>query len=119
MHRIVAPAVLDAMAQVRSEPTDDDAEHHLTDVLQQTDEMLIALDPLSVSDEIMYKTVAAPIFDPMGRVLLSLSITGPEDAVPVNEVLKLGRRLVQSAATATRHARGRVPGSDLAGFGGR
>ena len=47
MHRIAAPAVLDAMAQLRSEPTDDEAEHHLTDVLQQTDEMLIALDPLS------------------------------------------------------------------------
>ena len=73
------------------------------------DEMLLLLDELSGSDEIVFKTVAAPIFDPIGRVLLSLSITGPEHPVPVDRVLELGQRLAQSAAIATRQARGRIP----------
>lgn len=109
MQTINSPAVNEAMARVRSEPLDDEAERRLTDVLQQTDEMLISFDQLSGSDQIMYKTVAAPIFDPIGRVLLALSITGPEDMAGVDEVFQLGRRLVQSASIATRQARGRVP----------
>jgi len=109
MQAIASPAVTEAMARVRSEPLADEAEHRLTDVLQETDEMLISFDRLSGSDQIMYKTVTAPIFDPIGRVLLSLSITGPEHLVGVDEVLQLGRRLVQSASIATRQARGRVP----------
>jgi DNA-binding IclR family transcriptional regulator len=112
MQPIVSPAVLDAIARVRSEPTDLAAEHHLADVLQQTGEMLILLDRLSGSDEILFKTIAAPIFDPIGQVLLSLSITGPEHGVRVDEVLRLGHRLAQAAAVATRHVRGRVPGTD-------
>jgi hypothetical protein len=112
---IGSPAVQDAMSRVRNEPTDRNAEHHLADVLQQNDEMLVALGPLSGSDEIVFKTIAAPIFDPLGRVLLSLSITGPDHAVTVDEILRLGHRLAQSAAVATRHVRGRAPGEQPIG----
>ncbi len=91
---------------------DEDAEQHLAEVFQETDEMLLSFGNLSAPDEIVFKTVAAPIFDPMGRVLLSLTITGPEHPVRVDDVLDLGRRLVQSATIATRQARGRVPGRD-------
>ena len=59
------------------------------------------------ADKVLYKTVAAPIFDPIGRVLLSLSVTGPDHPVPVDEVLEVGRRVVRSAAVATRQGRGR------------
>lgn len=113
MPAIASPAVREAMGRLRNEPTDDDAEQRLTEVLGKTDEMLLPLDGLSGSDEIVFKTVAAPIFDPIGRVLLSLSITGPEQPVRVDHVFDYGRRLVQSAAIATRQARGRVPGRDL------
>ena len=113
MPPIGSPAVQDAMTRVRSEPTDPDAEHHLADVLQHSDEMLVSFDRLARTDEIAFKTIAAPIFDPIGRVLLSLSITGPAHAVPVDEVLQLGHRLAQAAAVATRHVRGRTPGVDL------
>lgn len=113
MQPIASLPVMDAFRRLRSEPTDDDAEHYLAEVFQKTDEMLISFDSLSDSDEILFKTVAAPIFDPIGRVLLSLSITGPEQPVRIDHVLDLGRRLAQSAAIATRQARGRVPENDL------
>ena len=109
MPEIGAPAVADAMTRLRDEPTAYDAEQQLTQALQKSDEMLLLFDELSGSDEVVFKTVAAPIFDPIGRVLLSLSITGPEHPVRVDRVLELGQRLVQSAAIATRQARGRVP----------
>jgi DNA-binding IclR family transcriptional regulator len=112
MPPIGSPAVQDAMSRVRGEPTDRSAEHHLADVLRQSDELLVSLDHLSGSDEIAFKTIAAPIFDPLGRVLLSLSITGPQHAVTVDEILRLGHRLTQAAAVATRHVRGRIPGAD-------
>ena len=110
---IGSPAVQDAMTHVRSVPTDPGAEHHLADVLQQADEMLAPLGRFSPTDELVYKTIAAPIFDPLGRVLLSLSITGPEHAVTVDEVLRLGHRLAQAATVATRHVRGRAPSIDV------
>jgi DNA-binding IclR family transcriptional regulator len=112
MPPIGSPAVQDAMSRVRSEPTDRRAEHQLVGVLQQSDEMLVSLDRLSGADEIVFKTIAAPIFDPLGRVLLSLSLTGPDQPVTVDEVLQLGHRLAQAAAVATRHVRGRIPGTD-------
>ncbi|ADP82399.1 IclR family transcriptional regulator [Pseudofrankia inefficax] len=110
---IAAPAVIDAIAKLRDEPTDADAEHRLAEVLAKTDEMLLSFESLTGSDKIVVKTVAAPVFDPMGRVLLSLSITGPDHAIAVEDVIELGRRLVQSATIATRQARGRIPGRDL------
>ena len=59
--------------------------------------MLLSFEGLSPSDEVEFTTVAAPIFDPIGRVLLSLCITGPDHTVSVDRILELGRRLVQSA----------------------
>jgi DNA-binding IclR family transcriptional regulator len=109
LRAIAAPAIAEAVARLRDEPTAPDAEPHLTDALQQTDEMLLSFDGLAPSHEVTFKTVAAPIFDPIGRVLLSLSITGPEHPVRVDHVLTLGRRVAQSAGIATRHARGRMP----------
>ncbi|UGQ13367.1 helix-turn-helix domain-containing protein [Yinghuangia sp. ASG 101] len=109
---IASPAMINAMARVRSEPTDEDAVQRLAEVLQRTEEMLVPLGNLDESDEIVFKTVAAPVFDPIGRVLLSLSVTGPEEPVRVADVLELGRRVAQSASIATRRARGRVPVSE-------
>ncbi|KPM54384.1 IclR family transcriptional regulator [Frankia sp. R43] len=113
LQAIAAPAVIDAVARLRSEPTDEQAEQRLTEALAATDEMLLSFDGLEDADEIAVKTIAAPIFDPIGRVLLSLSITAAEHPVPVSQVGELGRRLAQSAAIATRQARGRIPGRDL------
>ncbi|WP_241841421.1 hypothetical protein [Pseudofrankia sp. BMG5.36] len=42
-----------------------------------------------------------------------MSITGPEHPIQIDHILELGHRLVQSAAIATRQARGRVPSRDL------
>jgi DNA-binding IclR family transcriptional regulator len=108
LRTIASPAIGKAMARLSMDPTDD-AEHELTDVLQQTDEPILLFEDMSPSDEVTFRTVAAPIFDPIGRVLLSISITGPEHPVPVEQVLRLGQRLQQSAGIATRQARGRIP----------
>src|SRR5207302_10362714 len=78
MPAIGAPAIADAMTHLREEPTAYDAEQQLTEALQKTDETLLLLDELSGSDEVVFKTVAAPVFDPIGPVLLALRITGPE-----------------------------------------
>lgn len=110
LESIAAPEVMAAMRRVRSEPTDAAAEHELTDVLHRNEEMLLRLDGLAPTAEVTFKTVAAPIFDEIGQVLLSLSVTGPEHPLPVAEVMRLGRRVTQAAAVATRHGRGRVPG---------
>jgi hypothetical protein len=110
---IAAPAVRHAMERVRSEPTDEEAEHELTGVLQQNEEMLLLFEGLSPTEQITFKTVAAPIFDEIGQVLLSLSVTGPDQPVSLAEVMKLGRRVSQAAAVATRRGRGRVAGVDL------
>ena len=103
------PEMADAISHLRDDPAAPDAEQRLTDVLHELPELLLHFDDLADTDKILYKTVAAPIFDPIGRVLLSLSVTGPEHPVPVEDVLVLGRRLIRSAAAATREGRGRVP----------
>jgi DNA-binding IclR family transcriptional regulator len=103
------PAVTAAMTQVRSEPADEQAEEHLTDVLRSSGEMLLSVDGLAGSDLVTYKTVAAPIFDPIGRVLLSLSVTGPGKPESVDRVLDVGRRVAQAASVATRRVQGRPP----------
>jgi DNA-binding IclR family transcriptional regulator len=109
LQSIAAPQVMQAMERVRSEPTDEAAEHHLTGVLQQNEEMLLHYDGLSPVDEVRFKTVAAPVFDEIGRVVLSISVTGPDHPVSMVEVSRLGRRVTQAAAIATRQGRGRVP----------
>jgi DNA-binding IclR family transcriptional regulator len=103
------PAIAEAVARLRDEPAAPDAERHLAEALRVSDEMLLSFEGLSPSEEVEFTTVAAPIFDPIGRVLLSLCISGPEHAVSVDRILELGRRLVQSAGIATRQARGRAP----------
>jgi len=77
--------------------------------LRAGDEALVLFSELSPTATVDFKTVAAPIFDPIGRVLLSLSITGPEEPASAGRVRELGRRLVQAAAIATRQSRGRPP----------
>jgi DNA-binding IclR family transcriptional regulator len=113
LQNISAPAVVQAMERVRSEPTDEEAEHQLTGVLRQTDEMLLHFEGMPTRAEVTFRTVAAPIFDEIGRVLLSISITGPGLPVPLEDVMRLGRRVLQSATIATRQGRGRMPGDGL------
>jgi len=72
--------------------------------------MLLLLEGMPDTAEIAYKTIAAPIFDPIGQVQLALSITGPDHPVRIGHLLERGRRLVQSTTIATRQARGRMPG---------
>jgi DNA-binding IclR family transcriptional regulator len=112
LQSIAAPEVMQAMERVRSEPTDEDAEHHLTGVLQQNDEMLLLFDRLSPTEAVRFKTVAAPVFDEIGRVVLSISVTGPDHPVAVEDVLRLGRRVARAAAIATRQGRGRAPAEE-------
>jgi DNA-binding IclR family transcriptional regulator len=109
MPAIATPTVVEAVARLRDEPTDGDAERHYAEALQSTDELLLLLDHMDPMQEVHFKTVAAPIFDPIGRVLLSISVTGQEEPVPVSRVLDLGRRVAQSASIATRQALGRPP----------
>jgi DNA-binding IclR family transcriptional regulator len=109
MPSIGEPAIEDAMLRLRDEPAAPNAEQQLTEALQKTDEMLLLLDDLSGSVEVVFKNIVAPIFNPIGQVLLALSITGPPERVRVDHIHKLGQRLVQSAAIATRQARGRIP----------
>jgi hypothetical protein len=103
-----------AMRRLRSDPADVEAEPHLADVLHNTSEMLLTIDGLADTDEVVFMTIATPIFDPIGRVLLSLSVTGPARPVPVVEVLELGRRMTQAASIATRQSRGRPPARAVA-----
>jgi DNA-binding IclR family transcriptional regulator len=109
MRALGGPEMADAVGHLRDDPAAPDAERRFTDVLHTLPETLLHFDDLARTDKVLYTTVAAPIFDPIGRVLLSLSISGPEHPVPVDEVVQFGRRLVRSAAVATRQARGRVP----------
>jgi DNA-binding IclR family transcriptional regulator len=109
MRPLAGPEMADAISHLRDDPAAPGAEGHLADVLQSLPELLLHFDDLRPDEKVLYKTVSAPIFDPLGRVLLSLSVTGPEHPVPVEEVLQLGRRVARSAAVATRQARGRVP----------
>lgn len=109
MRPLGGPAMADAISHLRDDPASPDAEQRLADVLHGLPEVLLHFDDLTGSDKVLYTTVAAPIFDPIGRVLLSLSVTGPDHPVPVDEVLELGRRVVRSAAVATRQGRGRAP----------
>jgi DNA-binding IclR family transcriptional regulator len=114
MYPISGSAVGDAFRRLRNTPTDEDAEHELAAALQENGELLISLAGLSDSAEILFRSVAAPIFDPIGRVLLSMSISGPDQPSRVDRVLELGHRVAQSATIATRQARGRPPARYLA-----
>jgi DNA-binding IclR family transcriptional regulator len=114
MRPIASPEVTAAIARVRSVPTDPGVERHLVEVMSQTDEMLASIDSRSDDDVVVFETIAAPIFDPIGQVLLSLHFTGPEGGLPVAAVRELGHRLARSAATATRAVRGRAPAADTA-----
>jgi DNA-binding IclR family transcriptional regulator len=109
---IADPEVAAAMSRVRDEPLDEQAEEHLVEVLHSTGEMVLSLDGLADTDQVTYKSIAAPIFDPIGQVLLSLSITGTGEPETVARVNSLGHRLAQAAAVATRRSRGRVPSTD-------
>ncbi|WP_019929582.1 IclR family transcriptional regulator [Nocardia sp. BMG111209] len=112
MESMGSPAVRDALRRVRDTPADAAAEQKLTDILHDSDDLLISFDDLDESAEVVFRTVAAPIFDPLGRVLLSLSVGGPGHPVPAGQIRESGRRLVRSAAVATRKGRGRMPTAD-------
>ncbi|WP_019928988.1 IclR family transcriptional regulator [Nocardia sp. BMG111209] len=109
MEPIAAASVVAAFTRLRNTPTDEDAEHGLADALQRTSEILISISDLPPAEEISFRTVAAPIFDPIGRVLLAMSISGPDHPVRVDRVRELGRRLTQATAIATHRTHGRPP----------
>ncbi|WP_460305890.1 helix-turn-helix domain-containing protein [Actinocorallia aurea] len=106
---IADPPVIAAMGRLRGEPADPAAERHLVDVLHKSEQMLVSFEDLSNSDEIAYRAVAAPVFDPNGRALLALSVTGTGRPTSVGDLLDLGRRLARAASVATRRSRGRAP----------
>jgi DNA-binding IclR family transcriptional regulator len=115
MPALSTPAVRDAMSRLRAEPGDDLAEDRLADALRQGEGMILPLDGLAGTDEITYTAIAAPVFDPIGSVLLSLSIAGPPHPVHAERVFELGERLAEEAAIATRQTKGRMPGQGAAG----
>jgi DNA-binding IclR family transcriptional regulator len=108
-----------AISRVRSEPLDEKAEDQLVEVLHSTGEMVLSVEGLSDDELVTYKTIAAPIFDPIGQVLLSLSLTGTGEPESVRRVLALGRQVAQAAAVATRRSRGRAPSTDSVAAAGR
>ena len=116
---IADPEITAAMSRVRSEPLDEQAEEHLVQVLHSTGEMVLSLEGLADKDMVTYKSIAAPIFDPIGQVLLSLSITGTGEPDTVSRITSLGRQVAQAAAVATRRSRGRAPGNETAAAAGR
>ena len=109
MPALSAPAVRDAIGRLRAEPGDDTAEQQVADALRQGKEMVLPLDGLAGTDEILFTAIAAPVFDPIGQVLLSLSIAGPPHPVRASRVRELGQRLAEEAAIATRQTKGRMP----------
>jgi len=110
-----APAVARAIGQIRAEPADDSGEQQLTDAqtLLGHERMILSFDGLAESAEVTFIAIAAPVFDPLGRALLSLYIAGSPRPVPVRRILELGGQLAEAAATATRQARGRTPAAAL------
>jgi hypothetical protein len=109
LRSLTVGSIASAFVKVRELPTDERAERQLTQALQDAEGLLVGISDLAPDDEVTFTTVAAPIFDPIGRVLLSLSISGPDTPRPVADVLELGRRVARAAAVATREARGRPP----------
>jgi DNA-binding IclR family transcriptional regulator len=112
MPALSAPAVRDAVSRLRAEPGDDTAEDRVAEALRRSDEMILPLNGLAGTDQIRYTAVAAPVFDPIGQVLLSLSVAGPPHPVDAGRVRELGRRLAEEAVIATRQTKGRMPGQD-------
>jgi DNA-binding IclR family transcriptional regulator len=111
----VTPAVRAALVEMRNEPTGPGAEQRLAEALRGAPEGVLSLEGRSSADQVDFRTVAAPVFDPIGRVILSLSVSGPGHRVRVQAVIDLGRRVAQAASIATRQARGRSPDADVMG----
>ena len=109
MPAITAPTIVDAVFRLREEPTDDEAERQVAEAFKGVDELLLILDDLDHAQRVRFKTVAAPIFDPIGRVMLSISISGGDEAVSIRRILELGRRVAQSVFDRHPTGTGRVP----------
>jgi DNA-binding IclR family transcriptional regulator len=107
-----APAVTSAIDQIRDEPVDEVGERRLAQALLGQ-EGILSLDGLAASAEVTFLALAAPVFDPGGRVLLSLYVAGPPRPASVQRIVELGAQLAEAAATATRETRGRTPGQAL------
>jgi DNA-binding IclR family transcriptional regulator len=112
MPALSAPAVQDAISRLRAEPGDEMGEERLAEALRRGEEMIAPLDGLAGDDQITFTAIAAPVFDAIGQVLLSLSIAGPPHPVRAGRVRELGAQLAQEAAIATRQTKGRMPGQD-------
>jgi DNA-binding IclR family transcriptional regulator len=106
------PAVTSAIDQIRAGPVGEAGERQLAAALLG-EEGILSLDGLAESAEVTFIAIAAPVFDPGGRALLSLYIAGPARPVAAARILQLGRQLAEAAATATRETRGRTPDQAL------
>ena len=89
------------------------AEQRVAEALRHGEEMILPIEGIADADEIMYTAIAAPVFDALGQVLLSMSIPGPPHPVRADQVRELGQRLAEEAAIATRQTKGRIPGPDF------
>ena len=104
MPAIATPTVVEAVARLREEPNDV-GRAPLRRGVQSTDELLLLLRPSRIlSQEVQFKTVASPIFDPIGRVLLSISVTGQEEAGSCQS--RPGSRATSRAVGLNRDAAG-------------
>jgi hypothetical protein len=81
----------------------------VAEALRHGQEMILPLGRLDDADQIRFTAIAAPVFDPIGQVLLSMSIAGPPHPVRAGRVRELGRRLAEEAAIATRQTKGQMP----------
>lgn len=109
MRSFTSSTIASAVTRMREQPAESAVERRLTAALHDAGVLLAAFADVPPYSKIMFTTVAAPIFDPIGRVLLSLSVTGPDHPVALEEVFELGRRVTRAAAVATQRARGRMP----------
>ncbi len=75
----------------------------------EPDEWLDVLDGLASDHLVSVRTIAAPIFDAVGRVQLALSITGGEEPMTALEVHRLGQRLRRTTDAVTKRTRGIGP----------
>ena len=85
------------------------AEGRLAAAVQRGEDVVLTADGLVTDGPISVKAIVVPVFDPLGRVILTLSVAGNGELQSRDRVLELGRRLVRAAAVVTRRSRGRGP----------
>ena len=109
---MLAPRIVGALITIRDAPTDAEAQASLTATLYDTAGQPFLLDEVAPDATVHPASIIAPIFDPAGSVLLSLSAAGFHEPVTLSQLHQLGERVRKSAESVTRRTRGVVPSSD-------